>query len=74
MTTLKHIKFERICKMSSLKLVLTLPDRSRIWINPAHIVKMVKTATDHYYLYLITGETYEVDHRTASAVEGYLED
>lgn len=32
-------------------------------------MKMTKTREEYYYIYLINGEKYLIDHRTASAVE-----
>lgn len=60
--------------MRSFKLVLALSDGSRLWINPNHIVKMVRTPNDRYFIYLSSGETYEIDHGSARNVEEFLED
>ena len=53
-------------------LVLNLQDGSRVWINLSQIVKMVKR-NGEYYLYLSNGDSYQIDHGTASWVENYFE-
>ena len=60
--------------MSSFRLILNMIDGGRLWINVAHIIKMQKTPDGRYFIYLVNGETYEVDHRTASMVENYFEE
>ncbi len=59
--------------MRDFKLVLGMPDGSKVWINLPQILKMVKAPDGHYFLYLLNGERYELDRRTASAVENYFE-
>ena len=59
--------------MRSFKLVLGLPDGGKGWINIPQMLKMEKTADGHYFLYLVNGDMYEIDHKTASMVENYFE-
>lgn len=59
--------------MRSFKLVLDLPDGGKVWINIPQMLKMEKTADGHYFLYLVNGEMYEINHKTASMVENYFE-
>ena len=59
--------------MKTFKLVLKAEDGSSVWINVNYIVKMTKTREGNYYIYLLNGEKYLIDHRTASAVESCFE-
>lgn len=59
--------------MKTFKLVLIRNDGAKLWINVAHILKMIKTSEGEYYIYLINGEKYLIDHRTASLVESCFE-
>lgn len=59
--------------MKTFKLVLKAEDGSSVWINVNYIVKMTKTREGNYYIYLLNGERYLIDHRTASAVESCFE-
>ena len=59
--------------MRSFKLVLDLPDGGKVWINIPQMLKMEKTADGHYFLYLVNGDMYEINHKTASMVENYFE-
>ncbi len=59
--------------MRSFKLVLGMPDGGKVWINIPQMLKMEKTADGHYFLYLVNGDMYEIDHKTASMVENYFE-
>ena len=59
--------------MKTFKLVLRAEDGSSVWINVNYIVKMTKTREGNYYIYLLNGERYLIDHRTASAVESCFE-
>ena len=59
--------------MRNFKLVLDLPDGGKVWINIPQMLKMEKTADGHYFLYLVNGDMYAIDHRTASMVENYFE-
>lgn len=59
--------------MKTFKLVLRAEDGSSVWINVNYIVKMTKTREGYYYIYLLNGEKYLIDHRTASAVESCFE-
>lgn len=56
-----------------MKLILTMANETRLWINPAQIVKMERTPEGRFFIYLINGEIYEIDRRLASAVENYFE-
>ena len=59
--------------MRDFKLVLSLKDGSKVWINIPQMLKMVKTSTGEYYIYLVNGEKYLIDHSTARLVENYFE-
>lgn len=59
--------------MRPFKLVLGMPDGGKVWINIPQMLKMEKTADGHYFLYLVNGDMYEIDHKTASMVENYFE-
>lgn len=59
--------------MRDFKLVLEKEDGTKIWINIPHLLKMEKTPSGTYYLYLVSGERFEVSHSTARMVENYFE-
>ena len=59
--------------MRFFKLVIELPDKGKVWINLPQILKMEKTPDGHYFLYLVNGEMFELDHSTARMVENYFE-
>lgn len=59
--------------MREFKLVLELPDKTKVWINIPQMLKMEKTPDGHYFLYLVNGDMYEIDHKTARMVENYFE-
>lgn len=59
--------------MRTFKLTLALKDGTKVWINPQFIVKMEKTISGEYYIYLINGEKYLVSSRMASTIENCLE-
>ena len=59
--------------MRNFKLVLTMPDGAKVWINIPQMLKMEKTPDGQYFLYLVNGEMFRIDHKTASMVENYFE-
>ena len=59
--------------MRSFKFVIGLPDGSKVWINLPQILKMVKTNDGQYFIYLVNGEKYLIDHGDARLVENYFE-
>ena len=59
--------------MRSFKLVLNQEDGSKVWINIPQMLKMVKTTDGKYYIYLVDGEKYLIDHSTARMIENYFE-
>ena len=59
--------------MRSFKLVLTMPDGTKVWINIPQMLKMEKTPDGHYFLYLVNGEKFLIDHGTARTIENYFE-
>lgn len=59
--------------MRAFKLVLTLNDGTKVWINIPHMLKMEKRPDGCYVLFLVNGESYEIDHSTARMIENYFE-
>lgn len=59
--------------MRFFKLVLQLTDGSKIWVNLPQILKMEQKSDGQYFLYLVNGEVYEIDHKTARMIENYFE-
>ena len=55
------------------KLILAMNNDTRLWINPAQIIKMERSPDGRFFIYLTNGEVYEVDRRMAGAVENYFE-
>ena len=59
--------------MRSFKLVIDLPDGSKVWINLPQMLKMEKTPDGQYFLYLVNGEMFKIDHSTTRMIENYFE-
>lgn len=59
--------------MRDFKLVIDLMDGSKVWINLPQILKMEKKPDGRYFIFLVNGEIYPIDHKTASFVENYFE-
>ena len=57
-----------------MKFIVEYDTGEKVWLNLDHAIKLVKTADNRYFLYLINGETYEIDHRTASKVENFFDE
>ena len=51
------------------KLILSLANDARIWLNPGQIVKMERTPEGRFYVFMSNGEVFEVDRRAAGAIE-----
>jgi|GEM_PF-2000618 len=60
--------------MRTFRLVLEYPNGERVWLNVAQIVKMVKSPEGQFSLHMINGEVYNIDGRTARAVENHMEE
>ena len=48
-------------------------DGSVIYVNPAHIVKLVKTGAGNHFVYLTNGEMFPVTYGDAQKVREYFE-
>ncbi len=59
--------------MRACKLVLSMSDGTKVWINLEQMLKMTKTPDGNYYLYMVNGEKYQIDHSTARVIENCLE-
>ena len=59
--------------MRSFKLVLETPDGSKVWINIPHILKMEKNREGQYFIWLVDGEMFPIDHSPASFIENSFE-
>lgn len=59
--------------MRSFKFTIDFADGRRIWINLMQMLKMEKLPDSRYFIYLINGEKYEIDKKTARDVENYFE-
>ncbi|MBQ4565905.1 MAG: flagellar FlbD family protein [Oscillospiraceae bacterium] len=55
------------------KIILTMANESRLWLNPGQIVKMECTPEGRYYVFMTNGEVFEVNRRAAGAIENYFE-
>ena len=60
--------------MGDFKVVIEVPTGEKVWINPRQVVKMVKSVSGRYFIYLSNGETYEVDRRKASTLEDFFKE
>lgn len=58
--------------MRSYKLTINLSNGTKVWINPQFIVKMEKTISGEYYIYLINDEKYIISQSTARQVENCM--
>ncbi len=59
--------------MRSFKFVIDLPNGGKVWLNLPQIIKMEKTPEGQYFVYLVNGEKYELNHSAARKVENYFE-
>lgn len=59
--------------MRTFKLVLAMPDGTKVWINVQQILKMEKTPDGQYFLYLVNGEKFLINHSLARTIENYME-
>lgn len=59
--------------MRDFKLKIELMDKSVIWINLPQLLKMELKPDGRYFIYLVNGEMYPIDHQTARYVENYFE-
>ena len=59
--------------MRACKLVLSMSDGTKVWINLEQMLKMTKTPDGNYYLYMVNGEKYQIDHSMARVIENCLE-
>ena len=57
----------------SNKIVISLSNGERVWLNLMQMVKMVKTPEGRFLLFMTNGEMYEIDFQTARIVENCLE-
>ena len=55
------------------KSILSLANDSRLWLNPNQIVKMERTPDGRFFVFMTNGEVFEIDRRTAGAIENYFE-
>lgn len=55
------------------KIILSLANDSRLWLNPNQIVKMERTPEGRFFVFMTNGEVFEIDRRTAGAIENYFE-
>ena len=55
------------------KIILSLANDSRLWLNPNQIVKMERTPDGRFFVFMTNGEVFEIDRRDAGAIENYFE-
>lgn len=55
------------------KIILSLANDSRLWLNPNQIVKMERTPEGRYFVFMTNGEVFEIDRRTAGAIENHFQ-
>ena len=58
--------------MGAIKIVVGLPDGTKVWINLQQIVKMTKTPDGQYFDHLTNGESYMITKDQARDIESYL--
>lgn len=59
--------------MGGFKLIIEKRDGTKIWINPAYIIKMEKDLNDNYFIFLTTGDVFLISRSTARDVENYFQ-
>ena len=59
--------------MGGFKLIIEKRDGTKIWINPAYIIKMEKDLNDNYFIFLTTGDIFLISRSTARDVENYFQ-
>ncbi len=55
------------------KIVLDMPNGSKVWINVAQLLKMEKTPDGRFLVFLVNGEVYEINRGDAAKVENCFE-
>ena len=55
------------------KIILSLANDSRLWLNPNQIVKMERTPEGRFFVFMTNGEVFEIDRRTAGAIENHFQ-
>ena len=55
------------------KIILSMENDSRLWLNPNQIVKMERTPEGRYFVFMTNGEVFEIDRRTAGAIENHFQ-
>ncbi|MBQ8586947.1 MAG: hypothetical protein IJ453_02560 [Oscillospiraceae bacterium] len=55
------------------KIILSMANDSRLWLNPNQIVKMERTPEGRYFVFMTNGEVFEIDRRTAGAIENHFQ-
>lgn len=58
--------------MGAIKIVVGLPDGTKVWVNLQQVVKMTKTPDGQYFIHLTNGENYLVTKDQARDIENYL--
>ena len=58
--------------MGAIKIVVGLPDGTKVWVNLHHVVKMTKTPDGQYFIQLSNGENYLITKDQARDIENYL--
>ena len=59
--------------MSACKLVIEVPGGKKIWLNIMQMIKMERYPDGRFFVYMINGEIFEIDHKSARIVENCLE-
>ena len=57
----------------SYKIVLDMPNGTKVWINPLQLLKMERTTDGLYFVFLMNGEVYEINRGDARKVEDCFE-
>ena len=60
--------------MLNCRIILSVGDGLKVWINPLHIIKMVKNQKGQYYIHLVNGDTFEISYREAKNIEAFFEE
>lgn len=55
------------------KVILSMANDTRLWLNPNQIVKMERTPEGRFFVFMTNGEVFEIDRRAAGAIENFFE-
>ncbi|MBQ8380506.1 MAG: hypothetical protein IJY18_01290 [Clostridia bacterium] len=60
--------------LTILQVEYTDSDGKTVWVNPAHIVKVVRNSFSDNVVHLSNGDTFHTDYSGANKIKAYFDD